>query len=849
MKKCPFCDADIEDSARFCLYCMQSLVEKEQILLHKKKKPQWLRIIAAIIALIGISSTMTLMLFDRQTEKSPVTPSKSQLFDPAQSSQPKETGTVPTDPPTVQSTTRPTTQPTPPPTTAPLTQLITEPAAEQTTQPTTEGDIYSYTIKFLDEDGSILSKKTYHWGDMVTQPTAPTKAEDGAYTYTFAGWDKTVVPCQGDATYTATYTRREKGPAFVNSGKCGANLTWTLKEDGTLTISGTGEMADYTYYSRAPWKNHNASIVKVVVQDGVASIGKYAFYDCSGLTGVTIGNSTKSIGEDAFRSCDSLTSITIPGSVTSIGASAFYGCSGLTSITIPDSVTSIEYDTFDSCSKLTSITIPDSVTSIGNFAFHNCSSLMSITIPDSVAHIAPGAFSACSSLSDVFYAGTEAQKNQIVIDSDNEELTSATWHCAESASTDILTFTLNKDGASYSVTDCDQYAEGELAIPSTYKGLPVTGIGSEAFSDCSDLTGITIPDSVTSIGEFAFWNCCNMRSIKIPDRVTRIANSAFSGCESLTSIQLPNGVTDIGRYAFFGCKSLTSIKIPDGVTRIADSAFSGCKSLTSIQIPGGVTVIDINAFRGCSSLTGITIPDGVSSIGEAAFENCSSLTSIVLPKSVTGIGDNAFSGCGNLAYTVYENAKYLGSSGNPYFALIKATNTSIASCTIHNDAKIISGGAFYNCSNLTSITIPGSVVSIGGNAFRQTGIKNIVIPNSVTRIGYAAFFGCVKLTGITLSGRMTTIESSMFVSCSGLKSITIPDGVTRISNDVFAYCSGLTGITIPDSVTRIDEFAFDGCNSLADVFYNGTEAQKNQITIGSNNDALTSAAWSYKVVD
>ena len=127
--------------------------------------------------------------------------------------------------------------------------------------------------------------------------------------------------------------------------------------------------------------------------------------------------------------------------------------------------------------------------------------------------------------------------------------------------------------------------------------------------------------------------------------------------------------------------------------------------------------------------------------------------------------------------------------------------------------------------------------------------KGMVYVFCDTEIGYAAFFGCVKLADITLPSRITTIESSMFVSCSRLKSITIPDGVTRISNDVFTYCSGLTGITIPDSVTRIDECAFDGCNSLADVFYNGTEAQKNQITIGSNNDALTSAAWSYKVVD
>ena len=267
----------------------------------------------------------------------------------------------------------------------------------------------------------------------------------------------------------------------------------------------------------------------------------------------------------------------------------------------------------------------------------------------------------------------------------------------ESYATNGLVFTISNDGTYYSVTDYTGTAT-EVYIPSAYEGLPVTRIGGSAFQFCSNLTGITIPNSVTSIGDSAFYNCSGLTSITIPDSITSIGERVFLGCSSLTSIEIPDSVTSIGDYAFYGCSSLTSIKLPDSVTSIGDSAFYGCRSLTSITIPNSVTSIGERAFLGCSNLTSITIPDSVTSIGDLAFSNCSSLTSITIPDSVTSIGVSAFGGC----------------------------------------------------SSLTSITIPSSVTSIGDEAFWDcSSLTSITIPDSVTSIGRYAFFGCYSLTSVT----------------------------------------------------------------------------------------------------
>ncbi len=330
--------------------------------------------------------------------------------------------------------------------------------------------------------------------------------------------------------------------AGETSGTCGDNVTWSYDTGTkTLTISGTGSMEDYP--RRQPWAGLWDDIQTVVIRPGVTSIGGGAFYDCTGLTSITIPNSVTSIGEHAFRECYRLTSVNIPDSVTSIGNSAFVRCFCLTSIIIPDGVTSIGNSAFGDCTGLTSITIPNRVTSIGDYAFFRCENMASVTIPNSVTSIGWYAFDGCTGL------------NSINI----------------------------PDG----VTSIDAYAfKGCANLTDLHIPDSVTSIGWGVFEGCTGLTSITIPDSVTSIGNSAFYHCTGLTSITIPDSVTSIGRSAFCSCTGLASVTIPDSVTSIGRSAFSDCTSLTSITIPNSVTEIGYAAFGNCPNLTIYGVAG-----------------------------------------------------------------------------------------------------------------------------------------------------------------------------------------------------------------------------------------------------------------------
>ena len=305
--------------------------------------------------------------------------------------------------------------------------------------------------------------------------------------------------------------------------------------------------------------------------------------------------------------------------------------------------------------------------------------------------------------------------------------------------------------------DASHSYSGSVVIPATvtYSGTtyPVTAIGNSAFSDCSGLISIDIPNSVTSIGGGAFYNCSGLTSIAIPNSVTSIGSGAFFYCSSLTSIDIPNSVTEIGMNAFNSCTGLTSIVMPEYLTKINEGTFSDCTSLTSIDIPNSVTEIGNFAFYKCSGLTSIDIPNSVTEIGINAFYSCTGLTSIDIPNSVTSIGVSAFCNCTGLTSIVVESGNPKYDSRNNCNAIIEtASNTLIVGCEntiIPNTVTAIGNSAFDNFSGLTSIDIPNSVTSIGEEAFSGcSGLTSVTIPNSVTSVGGKAFYNCSGLTDV-----------------------------------------------------------------------------------------------------
>ena len=317
---------------------------------------------------------------------------------------------------------------------------------------------------FLSDDANPETAKAVELSETIT----PALNHKNAITRGASEPTETAPGYSGDRYCPDCDTVFEKGYTYWNED----NLTWKLYEDGTLTISGTGAMKDYDYDSNPSPVYKNSDVKKVVIEDGVTSIGIRAFNACRNLTNITIPDNVTSIGDFAFYYCENLTSVTIPNSVTSIGNSVFENCIALTNITIPDSITSIGDFAFRYCTSLTSIMIPDSVTSIGNAAFESCKGFTSITIPDSVTSIGNSAFFGCSNLTSITIS------NNITI------IKSSTFlNCSSLTS---------------------------ITIPDS-----VTSIGDFAFYKCSSLASITIPDSVTSIGDDAFSNCESLTAISL----------------------------------------------------------------------------------------------------------------------------------------------------------------------------------------------------------------------------------------------------------------------------------------------------------------------------------------------
>ncbi len=546
-------------------------------------------------------------------------------------------------------------------------------------------------------------------------------------------------------------------------------------------------------------------LTNITIPDSVKIIDNYAFYNCTGLIAVTIGDGVESIGKWAFEKCTSLTNIVIPNSVKSIGIGAFSNCTGLISVTIGDGVESIGGGSFKKCTGLTNITIPDSVKSIDSYAFENCTGLISATIGDGVISINAGAFYNCTNIESITlpFIGGSAKENQHL-------------------------------GYIFGGV----YSNDNSYVPSSLKTVVISdkceSIAANSFSDCTGLESVIIGNGVKNIDEYAFSGCTGLKNIVIPDSVTRIHDYVLYGCNSLESITLPfvgssdylNGSSyDFLGYIFGRDKSASS-----GSTKQGGYYFYIPDSLKSVTITNA-TAIGEAAFENCSNLTSITINDGITSIGKYAFYNCGGLANITIPNSVTNIGYQAFYGCNNL-----ENltVPFVGSSRE-----VNKTYDSVLGYFFGHEGTSNRNGTIKQQYGTSS--------TLYYYYYMPSSLKNVTITDA-THIPYGAFYNCENLTNITINDGVSSIGDRAFYQCKGITEIVIPDKVTSIGMATFSGCTSLESVSFSDKVTSIGDSAFDyRCESLTDVWYSGTVDDRENISVDTFYNAnLINATWHYE---
>lgn len=549
-----------------------------------------------------------------------------------------------------------------------------------------------------------------------------------------------------------------------------------------LSVLSSLNMLAYDFESDGIYYTITGSNTVSVVSGDYAYDGDVTIPQAVGLSGKTY--LVTAIGENAFKSTANLESVTLPEGLTSIGNQAFYQ-SGVKTVSLPSTLNSMGTRAFCECKNLTGIELPDALTDVNEYAFYRCSKLKTLSLGNQTVTI-----------------GTEAFRETAI---------------------------------------------ETLTIPQT-----TTSIGEYAFSSIATLKTITINDAPVSIMAYAFYNCQNLENLNLGNSIIKISGTvvqsgvsgtqgAFSNCTNLTKITLPSSLQVLDKGAFRGCAKLRDVTLPQSLTTISSYVFADC-AIEHLDLPQTLTVINEGAFSSCP-IRDIVFPSELRSIGNNAFYG-SSIQNLTIPNSVISIGDDAFANSKNLKTVVIENAPLtLGSSFNGCSSLEKVnlgtavteingshhyilgwakgtfTNcTSLKDIVLPNSIKIIGGSAFMGCSNLENVTLPNALTIIEGSAFRNCyNLKEIGLPETIQYIGPYAFYGCKSLYKIDFPETLSTIDEYAFNGCIGISEIVIPTNVSKLGGYSFYGCNNLKSVIIDNAVVSIEDYVFYGCSSLSNV--------------------------------
>lgn len=622
--------------------------------------------------------------------------------------------------------------------------------------------------------------------------------------------------------YSADFTLDIAQLAVENEGVCGENLTWSFS-DGTLTISGEGDMYDFESSGdgAAPWLGNGIVIKNVVISDGVTGVGRMAFMGQSAIESVTFGKDVKTIRYKAFNSCVSLTGLYLNEGLETIGWLAFSYCKGLKEIVFPSTVKTVEDSAFlnTPCDNLyisdvaswfavdfqdlastplrlaknlyvdgvltTKLEIPEGITEIGESSLASQFAIKGLVLPSTLKYV----------YSDSLYI--DSLENLYVFD--------------------IASYlNIGFHGEDWLARYADNiYVDGEI-ITDLVVPEGVTTISRGSFNGYEKLKTVTLSSTVNSVSPSAFTTSpiekfvvhednANYSSDKhgalfnkdkttllqypvnnsaqeyvIPDSVKLIEVSAFESAVNLEKVIIPDSVEEIGDYAFFGASSLKEIHIPGSVEIVRDSAFEDCVGLEKVSFGEGVKEIQEYVFKNCSQLRTVTLSDSIQDIGDGVFRDCTSLETLTLPPMLSWISTGLFYEC-----------------------------TSLGAITIPKYVECVDKSAFYGCTELEDVEFAGENVEIiGTSAFYRCSFETFTIPETVTEIGTRAFLSCHNLKSITIPEKVENIGVGAFMSCISLGTVTI-ESCAEIPTLAFEHCDNLKKVYILADVECIYKNSFD----------------------------------------
>jgi len=606
--------------------------------------------------------------------------------------------------------------------------------------------------------------------------------------------------------------------------KDGSVMTYTITDDGVLTVSGSlrnGSLVPLK--SKAPFRH-------LVVEDGIESVGRenfmglreleeltlppsvktiesYAFSNCENLKRIHFSEGLVSIGNEAFRSCASLSGLRLPKTLSLINNDAFMGCDALEKVSLPKGI-ELGVGVFCGCDGLREVVLPRGLRVIPESAFSGCISLESIKIPDSVEAIRSRAFSRCDKLQNLKFP-------------EREDLTISEDAFGNKIECEIK----GEDGVNYIGTICNSKTdrawasirpagkvEGDVVVPSQVeyegKSYPVTVIDREAFLGMK-MKSLVLPDSVVEIKDSAFKNCGCLWDVYLGNNLKKIGDYAFEWCENLRYMPIPASVRQVGFHALYRTV-LVNNSWKWGVLYFGHILYGYHGDLPEhsyIEVREGTTVIADGAFNSRSesltdynNLEGIILPDGIKRIGDGAFAYCKGLAYVSMPKSVEYIG----------RYSFDENVKIVSA---PRRRPKKAQTED----PFPKDVAFIEETERYTLDERGVLAFKEDVTQIKDEEFKgRNDIKKIIVPGTVEFIGERSFSGCKSLNGVTLGDGVRVIWEGAFSGCRNLKRIHLPASMETICSSAFSCCKGLKEAFVPSNA-HIDRYAFSGCDSLKKV--------------------------------